>query len=156
MDYVLYVGYDRRDATKTRFCPGSRRAIELVDEAGAQDRVMVQSVDALRESVQKLPTWLNGTPTLVCRSTKKAMRGTVALEYLQSQLVETSIEPVHAESAHGLDGMVSSSEAMHLGIESNFEPLTQDDPKKYEDSKKVSEDDLQRMLERRKAIIPPS
>lgn len=159
-DYVLYVGYDRRDGT--RFCPGSRKAIELVDEAGAQDRVTVQSIDALRESVSALPPWLNGTPTLVCRTTKKAMRGSAVLEHLRHELVEK--RPAEeaqggtqgTQGGHSMDGMVAPGEAAHLGLESNFEPLVKDDPDKYDDSRKVTEGDLQRLLERRKATIPPA
>ena len=152
-DHVLYVGYDRSDAT--RFCPGSRRAIELVDEAEAQDRVTVQSVDALRQSMTTLPAWLKGTPTLVCKSSKKAMRGTAALEYLRNELVVRHADAGGATSEHGLDGMVAPGEAAHLGLESNFEPLTNDEPSKYDDSRKVTDGDLQRLLERRKASIPP-
>lgn len=156
-DFVLYVGYDRSDATASRFCPGSRRAIELIDQAGLQDRVTVQSVDALRESMSALPPWLKGTPTLVCRETRKAMRGTAALEHL-SELASKAGEEGHgggeASASHGLDGMVAPGEAMHLGTEANFEPLAKDDPDKYDDSRKVTEDDIQRMLERRRAAVP--
>lgn len=159
-DYVLYVGYDRRD--RTRFCPGSRKAIEIVDESGAHEMVTVQSIDALRESVVTLPAWLNGTPTLVCRTTKKAMRGSAALEHLRHELLQkrpaadASAPNARATGEHGMDGMVAGSEAAHLGLEANFEPLVQDDPSKYDDSRKVTDNDLQQLLERRKATIPPA
>jgi len=146
-DYVLYVGYDRSDRTRTRFCPGSRRAIELVDEANMQDQITVQSVDALRESMP-LPEWLKGTPTLVSKESRKAMRGTAAIEHLQSLAVK---QPQPA--AHSMDGMIAPGESLHLGAESNFEPL-QEDPSKYDDSRKVTDADLQQLIERRRAAVP--
>lgn len=167
--YVLYVGYDRRDATMSRFCPGSRHALELIDEASMHDRVTVQSVDALRETMPALPAWLRGTPTLVSRATRKAMRGSAAIEHLRAlpgALAERrgaassagggEGELASSSSAHGLDGMVAPGEAVHLGAESNFEPLAQEDASKYDDSRKVTDADLQRLLERRKASVPPA
>lgn len=145
MQFVLYVGYDRSDPSRTRFCPGSRRAIELIDGSGLQDKVTVQSIDALRESMP-LPEWLKGTPTLVCKESRKAMRGTAAIEHLRSLTVT---QP----PAHSMDGMIAPGESLHLGSESNFEPI-QDDPSKYDDSRKISDSDLQQLIERRRAVVP--
>lgn len=154
-EYVLYVGYDRSD--RSRFCHGSRRAIEIVDRAGVQDRVTVQSVDALRESMGALPTWLSGTPTLVSRATRKAMRGTAAVEHLQELVASGAEEGGEAAAAPGeIQGLVAAGEAMHLGTEQNFEPLPKDDPDKYDDSRKITDADLQRLLDRRKATVPPA
>lgn len=152
-DYVLYVGYDRTDPTRTRFCRGSRRAIELVDALGKQESVTIQSVDALRESMPTLPPWLRGTPTLVSRETRQAMSGQAAIDHLEA-LGQPAAAEEEAQAEHGMDGMVASSEKMHLGFESNFEPLVSEDPAKYDDSRKVTDADLQALLERRKAVVP--
>lgn len=152
-EYVLYVGYDRTDPTRSRFCRGSRRAIELVDAMGKQESVTVQSVDALRESMPTLPAWLRGTPTLVSRETRQAMGGQAAIDHLEA--LSRPVEEEEAQAEHGMDGMVASSEKMHLGFESNFEPLvTEEDLSKYDDSRKVTDADLQALLERRKATVP--
>ena len=150
--FVLYVAYDRTDTTHSRFCPGSRRAIEIIDNAGLQDVVMIQSVDVLREKVATLPTWLQGTPTLVDRQSKRAMRGSAALSHLQA-LASPQVDPAVDSATPNMTGMVAPNEAMHLGTESNFEPI-QEDPQRYNDSAKVSDSDLQKLIERRKANIP--
>ena len=171
-DLVLYVGYDRRDSSRSRFCPGSRLALEVIDDRGMQERVTVQSIDALRESMPALPDWLRGTPTLVCRGTRKAMRGTAAVDHLRSLPGEEGDEESAqgggkggggkggaGSAEHGLDGMVVASERAFLGAESNFEPIgggEEEDASKYDDSRKVTENDLQRLIERRKASVPPA
>ena len=157
--YVLYVAYDRADVTRSRFCPGSRRAIELVDEANQQDQVTVQSVDVLRRSVPTLPEWLRGTPTLVCRETRKAMRGTAALDHLRSMRQkhhESQSNTRDSAEQEAVEGLVTAREMPHLERESNFEPLVKDDPSKYDESKKITDADLQRLIDRRKAGIPPT
>ena len=166
-EYVLYVGYDRADPTRSRFCPGSRRAIEIIDNEDLPARVTVQSVDALRETMATLPDWLRGTPTLVSRKSRTAMRGTAAIEHLQEVARSRGAAGDRTDggdrmdgggsgpAAHSLDGMVAAGEMAFLGAESNFEPLQEDDPSKYDDSRKVTDNDLQRLLERRKASVPP-
>lgn len=166
-EYVLYVGYDRQDRSRSRFCPGSRRAIEIVDQADIQDRVTVQSVDALRESMPTLPEWLKGTPTLVSRTSRKAMRGTAAIEHLMelTTAATSTTDAAHASNtdsfqnggaAHSMDGMIVPGEMAHLGVESNFDPINHEDMSRYDDSKKVTDSDLQELLDRRKTSIPPA
>ena len=113
MDYVLYVGYDVRDAT--RFCPGSRRAIELIDEAGAQERVTVQSVDALRKSMTALPEWTKGHHAGLPADTEgHEARGAGAPG---DELTQKASQFAGHRRAR-LDGM-APGEAMHLGAEAN-------------------------------------
>lgn len=151
-EYVLYIGNDRSDATK--FCPGSRQALDIVDKKGLHEEIVVQSVDALRQSVAQLPVWLKGTPTLVSRTTRKAMTGTAAIEHLR-RLAAKPTNETPSVTEHNMDGMIAATESLHLGAESNFEPLQVDDAFKYDESRKVTEDDLQKLLERRKATTVP-
>ena len=52
-----------------------------------------------------------------------------------------------------MEGMIAPGESMHLGAESNFEPEPED-ASKYDDSRKITEDDVQRLLDRRQASVP--
>ena len=156
-DYVLYVGIDRNDKTRSRFCPGSRRAIEVIDDANMQDKVTIQSVDTLRENMPNLPEWLKGTPTLVDRASRHAMRGTAAIEHLRNfeNKKHRAGVPSSSTTSHSMDGMVAPGEQLHLGAEANFEPI-KEDMSKYSNDSKVSDDDLHSLLQRRQASIPPA
>ena len=151
-EYVLYVAYDQSDATRSQFCPGSRRAIELTETVPEGVSVHVQSVDVLRQTGVPLPTFLVGTPTRVSRETRRAMRGTAAIDHLR-QLIASSETQAAAPAPNVIDGLTSPHEEMHLGGAGNFEPLTRDDPEKYTNARKVTDEDVQRMLDRRKATI---
>ena len=141
-EYILYVGHDARNPTV--FCPGSRQALSLIDENDLQDVVTVQSVERLRENLT-LPSWLSGTPTLVIRSKRQALRGSSAVDHLRTMGAKE-------ESSGDAWGMVAPGEAMHLGSERNFEP-TQEDSSKYTSESKVTEGDLQAFIARRQATV---
>ena len=146
-DYILYVGLDARD--KTLFCPGSRRAIAIVDEGGL--RVLVQSVDAVRRRKPPVPKWLCGTPTLVSRAERRALRGTAAIEHLEELM--TRRRKSDAEANAEVRGMIAPGESIFLGGETNFEPLVGEDAAKYDESRgKITEADVQRALDRRAAL----
>ena len=151
-DLVLYVGLDRSDATRRRFCPGSRRAMQLADEVG---EVVVQSVDALREAgTTTLPEWLQGTPTLVCKSKRVALRGKRAIEHLQQRLAEQRGGGGGEEDTKTGEptGLIAPHEAMFLGGGGNFERGADDaeeDASKYSDTHKITDADVQRLLDRR-------
>lgn len=152
--YILYVAQDARDPS--RFCPGSRRALALVDEADLGS-VNVQNVNRLREKATALPAWLTGTPTLVSKASKQAMRGTKAIEHLSALASGKGGGEGGGAKASTDDviGMTLSNETMHLGVEGNFEPTGRDDPSKYDDSRKITDSEVQRFMDRRKAVIPP-
>lgn len=148
-EYILYIGQDRTDTTK--FCPGSRQALSILEGAADQAGVSVQNVERLREKIGTLPDWLTGTPTLISKSTKKAMRGQSALDHLKQVVLGQSKQSekggTGSEDAWGL---TSPHESLHLGMESNFEGGGGDDSSKYTDDRKVTEDDIQKLIERRK------
>lgn len=145
-EYILYIGQDRIDPT--RFCPGSRKALGVLEGAADDVGVSVQNVHRLREKLGTLPAWLTGTPTLISKSTKKAMRGTSAIEHLEGVVAGQAKE---AEGGAGdVWGLTAPNEALHLGVESNYEGGAPDDPSKYSDDRKVTEDDVQKLIERRK------
>lgn len=152
-EYVLYVAQDARDPS--RFCAGSRQALRVVDTGGLQERVSVQSVDALLRSTD-LPAWLTGTPTLVSRASRQAIRGARAIEHLEGMVrqAEEAAANVQPPEDAGVQGLTLASESAHLAPDANFELGQPDDPKKYEDSK-LTEDAVKRFIERRQASVAP-
>ena len=143
-EYILYIGQDQIDPT--RFCPGSRKALGVLE--GASDvGVSVQNVHRLREKLGTLPAWLTGTPTLISKITKKAMRGTSAIEHLEGVVAG---QAKGEEGGGDVWGLTAPNESLHLGVEGNYEGGASDDPSKYSDDRKVTEDDVQKLIERRK------
>lgn len=148
-EYVLYVGQDKR--APQQFCPGSRQALAAIDDGGLQERVTVQSVEALSGSTA-LPAWLTGTPTLVSQETRRAMRGRSAVEHLRKLGSERHEQTPTLETM----GMTLSNDARHLGLDSNFERAgAEDDMSRYTNTAKITDSDLNRYVEQRKASIPP-
>ena len=156
--YVLYIGCDKRD--KNVFCPGSKSALAVIDAAELNDQVNIQSIDWLR-STTKLPSWLDGTPILVDKQSKKAFRGSRCVEFLEKLGEEGGASSRKSEEDNsGLPkdefmGMVAPGEQIFVNTESNFEPI-KEDTSRYEDSGKITDADLQNFLERRNAAIPSS
>lgn len=154
--YILYVGQDVND--KKRFCVGSREALRLIDSHNLNDIVTIQSVHVLREKLGTLPPWLTGTPTLVSRSTRSACKGSKVIEQLR-QITEVATQQ-NATTPTATDevfGMTVTNEKYHLDQESNLELSgDRDDPSKYDDSKKITDADVQRFVDSRKAMIPPT
>ena len=171
--YVLYVGSDKRDSSQ--YCPGGRQAIKTIDNAGLSSFVLVQTVDAVKKNMDgKLPDWLSATPTLVCRSSRRAMRGKAVITYL-SKLAAKVGKRVHAEVGqrddhHGVYaeegggvngggdenheeplGILGGPEARFLKPESNFEAPADfvDNVGKYSDERKITDTDLEALIARR-------
>ena len=163
-EYILYVGQDAHDGT--RFCPGSRRALRVLDDAPGElsQTVNVQTVERLREWVERLPVWLTGTPTLVCKQSRKAYRGARAIGALKALAtagddeVDRQQQTVGAGDGRGdgelLGMMPSGVGGEYLGHESNYEGHGDDDTSKYTNAGKVTESDLQGALARRRAAVP--
>jgi hypothetical protein len=156
-EYILYVGHDSRDGS--RFCRGSQHALAALDAApDALSRdVNVQTVERLHEKVGRLPEWLTGTPTLVCKQTRKAYRGTRAVDMLEALVTgggargEPDAERDDRRDATGSeDGRLVGMSA-RVSQESNFEADPNEDMSKYTNSSKVTESDLQRAIARRRA-----
>ncbi len=78
--YVLYVGHDNRNPSN--FCKGSMSCMQHLTEL-PDDLIHIQDVDILRQK-QKLPSWLNGTPILVDKTTLQKYKGTAAVNKLES------------------------------------------------------------------------
>ena len=136
-EFVLYVGHDKQDTN--RFCVGSRQILEVIDAAPQlAPRILVQSVEVLKRSVQDWPDWLDGTPVLLCRETHTVRKGRKALEHV-SQLAQER----------------NSSLQAHPMMASGVEFLDSDDVAAssvtYTDDRKVSEADIEALIARRKA-----
>lgn len=183
-DLVLYVGLDRTDASGTRFCAGSRGALAIVEGCDAlRSRLTVQSVEALRDAMVALPEWLRGTPTLVSRASRQAMRGSAAIRHLEAlarheetqrsadersktkemrksdPLMAAFVSLDDGESDGGAAmGVTSASDRMHLGAGDGGEGNDQFTPISAIQEEealggKITDEDVQRALERRKS--PP-
>lgn len=82
MTYVLYVARDKRDPNK--FCIGSSLCMHLA-EFLPEEYVEIRNCDELRKNRPKnMPTWLVGSPTLVCTSGSDIFRGTHAVQHMES------------------------------------------------------------------------
>ena len=99
-DYILYIGQDKRD--ETRFCAGSRAALEAIDQAKAENLVSVQSVDRLALNTT-LPDWLDGTPMIVCRKSRRAYKGTECVNFIRSMAASSTESSVASDDKGGED-----------------------------------------------------
>lgn len=69
-EYILYIVPDEAN---------SEQALRMID-SNIEDDVWVQDIRNLNTP---LPQWLNGVPTLVCKSTKCVAKGTECIEQLK-------------------------------------------------------------------------
>ena len=154
-ELVLYVGQDRDDPNK--FCKGSRQALVAIDEAGGlESLVTVQSINALRETMVQLPTWLKGTPTLVLRRERRALRGRAAVDYLRElQASRTQSTTSQGKKNDGdAVALTPSFQRLHLAPESNFESGTaHEDTDKYTRNDHITEQDIEKLIERRRSVV---
>lgn len=92
-NWILYIAHDKVD--RSRFCPGSRQAVQLIREANLDAEILIQNVEVLKRRAKSLPTWLTGTPSLVDSNESLVFRGTQAL----SRLRELCVDLVEADAA---------------------------------------------------------
>ncbi len=92
--YVLYIAQDHRDSS--RFCAGSRVAMEYVEDLGGE--ILVQNVDVLQRKAA-LPEWLSGTPCLVDQTKKVAFKGTEAINRLREIIDARAHQEEEADEA---------------------------------------------------------
>lgn len=147
--FVLYIGQDARDPQ--RFCEGSRECLKLV-EAIKQD-VLVQNVDIMLERGVAIPEWLDGTPILVDTANKRALKGSDALDHLAEA---TTAPPASAAGeATAFEGVLPDGERYLHAEEpdSQQQPLVPDPPA-FTREGKITENDVQRYMEMRKASAP--
>jgi hypothetical protein len=86
-DMVLYVAKDKKN--NLTYCKGSTMCLKIL-EALSNDFLNVQDCDTLRNNDVKLPSWLNGTPTLISKESGEIYKGTNAIQFLREQLDEYS------------------------------------------------------------------
>lgn len=115
--YILYIAPDVHDAS--RFCPGSRAAVDLMEER-AMDGVLVQNVQVLRQRGAKLPPWLSGTPTLVDKAQSVAFKGTQAVRRLQElahadEAARVEERPPEEEAKPEVGGMTAPGQRFLVG-----------------------------------------
>lgn len=63
--WILYVSRDKRD--KRRFDAGSAVCMRIIEEKGLQNKVAIQDIQVMKQRNVSLPSFLEGTPTLVHR-----------------------------------------------------------------------------------------
>lgn len=78
--HVLYVASDK--SNPSQMCTGSSQCISIAKHPSLKQIVLIQNVDILRRK-QPLPTWLNGTPILIDRSTNQIIKGSPAIDTLK-------------------------------------------------------------------------
>lgn len=155
--YVLYVAQDVHD--QAIFCPGSRKMISLINPI--KEDVHVQSVDVLFEKglLDELPSWLQGTPTLVCTSTRVAYTGSEAIRKIEEELHGgQQRQAARASEQSEIMGAPPSGERFDVGWGEEEEGsmgggIASDATRIMSDDKKVSEEDVQRYMAQRNASL---
>ena len=142
--YVLYVAHSHEEPD--RLCTGSRKAMKLMEPV--KEDVLVQSIDVLQEKGVALPDWLQGTPTLVDTSDKSAYSGTQALDHLK--------ELAGGGKVATLDEMegVAPNGRIDVGFEHEHS-MDSDVDADLGDGGKITEEDVQRYMQRRNQGAPP-
>ena len=162
--WVLYVASDASDSTI--FDPGSRKMISLINPI--KEDVHVQSVDVLFEKglLDEVPSWLQGTPTLVCTSTRLAYTGSEAIRKMEEELnggkarregEDHADESVAGGEAPGLLGAPPSGERFDVGWDEGGVGVgggEADAAKVITEDRKVTEEDVQRFMAQRQASMP--
>lgn len=91
--FVLYVAQDKK--TKQNFCKGSEMCLKII-ELLPESITNVQDCDKLRMNGIEFPSWLDGTPTMVDKSTGSIYKGSNALRYLRQELEEYALSKKRA------------------------------------------------------------
>ena len=77
---LLYVG---KQHNKSVFCPGSQMCLDYI-EKNHLSNITLQDVQKLMSEDVSIPSWLDGTPILVNKSTGELFKGTDAVNALKS------------------------------------------------------------------------
>lgn len=109
--WVLYIAQDARDAS--RFCPGSRQAVALVEQQELDNSVLIQNVAVLQKKDVKLPDWLTGTPSLVDTRSSLLFRGTEAVQRLKD---------IKSEEEEPLDDSVEDTQQPEEAVQGMIAP----------------------------------
>jgi hypothetical protein len=169
-------------------CRGSSQCISIAKHPSLKQSVLIQNVDILRRK-QPLPSWLNGTPILIDRTTNQIIKGSPAIDTLKdlqrqvsSQESEIFVE-VHdqssvrderienlgkrdelkqsAPSGRGPSVDLPNVETMGYAHEEDGPPsdlfsIDTEAARASESARgeKVTEEDLQRLIEAREKSIP--
>lgn len=105
--HVLYVASDK--SNPSQMCRGSSQCISVAKHPSLKQNVLIQNVDILRRK-QPLPSWLNGTPILVDRTTNQIIKGSPAIDTLKDmQRQVSSQENEIFVEVHGKPGPSSSA-----------------------------------------------
>lgn len=150
--WVLYIGQDNADPTI--FCPGSRRAMKLIEPI--KEDVSVQSIEVLLEKGVELPAWLTGTPTLVATDSRMAYIGSECID----ELARVSSGGRQNEQARTYDDMLGAPASGASFEQAEFE---QDDSLAAQPQQanglmdkdgKITDEDVQRYMNSRNASMP--
>lgn len=85
---ILYVARDK--TTKSRYCRGSLVCMRLIDTFELDPIITIQDTDVLHRDAARIPEWLAGTPTLICRTSFRVFKGIDAIEHVATIAVERS------------------------------------------------------------------
>ena len=86
-EFVLYIARDKDDLRE--YCRGSKMCMKII-EVLPSENINVQDCDMLRNKKVDFPAWLDGTPTLVSKTTGDIYKGTHAVKYMRELLEDYS------------------------------------------------------------------
>lgn len=161
---MLYVGKDKM--SPDFFCPGSTVCMSLT--SNLQDEIEIQDTSILRNSGERFPDWLNGTPILIDTETNLILRGTQAVRYLQAlpkkkeqPKKEKEKQRTPAASSEKENVLQEAAEEERGGLDASFQ-IESVDQQEEVSSGKVSEADLKEYMRKREQMMsspqgpPPS
>ena len=149
--WVLYVAHDHVDPTM--FCRGSRRAVRIAEPI--KEDVLVQSVDVLIEKNVDIPSWLNGTPTLVDTDSKTAFTGSQALERLETAVHGDGAKAKTPQSLNDMEGVAASGARVSFAEDDAFAGAGDATVAEGLTDSKVTDEDVQRYMQMRNKSQPP-
>ena len=166
MTHVLYVAHAVHD--EDALCKGSTLCVNIAKSMHKRDMVAIQNVDILRKK-QPLPSWLNGTPILVDRTTNMIYKGTNAINEMKrlkmasSEEIEVEIQsqPQVIQTRGEVKRQPEKEEEMGYAHEEDDRPvdvfqMDREAAMAAEEarSSKVTEEDLQKFMEARERSLP--
>lgn len=133
--YILYVNKEQSNPNAQYTC-GSQCCMDLALKL-PEDIVAIQDVSVLKENIEKMPDWLNGSPILLNCQLHDIKRGSVAIRELQ-KLVRVSPKSGNPRV-----------DTQYTKPTPKIEPPADD---RVVDDRKITDDDLQSYMNKRRSL----
>ena len=149
--FILYVGKDIENSAE--FCCGSKVCINML-QGIENEHVTIQDANVLMNARQ-LPDWLDGTPVLVDTTAMSIYKGSDAIRELSTVVSKAGHEKAEKVSVEKNGAQLTTQTASEDELSSAFsiDSEAQKEAEKVVDDK-VSEADIQKLMQQRNKLLP--